>query len=57
MVDMGKENFVFRLSRTQESAFLDTFSRNFVFVPHSFFCSAEKLRSHGPTSPPWLRGP
>ena len=51
MVDAGGGgDFVFWFSRTQENAFLEAFSKN--FVPHMFFCSAEKWRSHGPPTPP-----
>ena len=37
MVDAGRESFVFWFFRTQENAFLDAFSKNFVFVPQIFF--------------------
>ena len=57
MVDAGGENFVFLFSRTQEKAFLDTFSKKFVSVPQIFFCSAKTWRSHGLPPPPQLRGP
>ena len=52
MVDSGGGNCVFYFSRTQESAFLDTFSKNFVFVPQMPFYLAEKWRGHGPPAPP-----
>ena len=37
MVDAGREDFIFLFCRTQENVFLDTFSKNFVFVPQMFF--------------------
>ena len=55
MAEAEVENFVFLFSRTQENAFLDAFSKKFVFVPQ-IFCSAEKWRNHGPPGPQ-LRGP
>ena len=54
MVDARGENFVFWFSRTQENAFLDEFSKNFVFEPHTLLCSAEEWRGHGPPGPPGL---
>ena len=36
-MDAGGENFVFWFSRAQEYAFLDAFSKLFVFVPQIFF--------------------
>ena len=37
MADVGGETSVFWFSRIQENAFLDPFSKNFVFVPQTFF--------------------
>ena len=37
MVDAGGENFVLWFFRTHEKAFLDTFSKYFVFVPKMIF--------------------
>ena len=42
LVDAGGENFVYLFARTQENAFLDTFSKNFAFVPQLSFCSTKK---------------
>ena len=56
MVDAGGNNFAFWFSRTQEDAFLDTFSKNFVFVPQMFSCSAEQWRHPSPL-PPGCVGP
>ena len=45
----GKFRILF--SRTRENAFLDTFSKTFVFLPQMLFSSAEKWQGHGPTGP------
>ena len=37
MVDAGGENLIFLFSMTQENAFLEVFSKNFVFAPQIFF--------------------
>ena len=42
MVDAGEENFLLSISRTQQNAFLDAFSKNFVFVPHIFFVQQKR---------------
>ena len=56
MVDVGGENFVFWFSRTQENAFLDTFSKNFVSGPQMFF--AQQKNGGAMAHPaPRLRGP
>ena len=44
VVDAGGENFIFWLSRTQENAILDTFSKNFVFVLQMFFVQQKSGR-------------
>ena len=54
MVDAGGENFVFWFSRTQENAFLDTFTKNFAFVPQMFFV---QQKSGGAMPPPPVRRP
>ena len=56
-VDAGGENFVFGFSRTRENAFLDGFSKNFVFFATNIFCLAEKWRGHGPPGLPGCVGP
>ena len=64
MVDAGGENFVFWFSRTQESAFLDTISKNFVFVPQKSFVQQKSgeatahptPRLHVPYSPDIIFG-
>ena len=47
----GRRRGKFWFSRTQENAFLEAISKNFVFIPH-VFCSAEKWRGHGSPPPP-----
>ena len=44
-------NFVFWFYKTQENAFIDGFSKNFVLYHKFFFSSVEKWRGHGPPSP------
>ena len=56
MVDAGGNNFVFWFSRTRENAFLDAFSKNFVFLPQMLFVQQKSGGSKAHPAP-WLRGP
>ena len=50
-MDAEGENFIFWLSRTQESAFLDAFSKN-LFLCHASFLFSRKLEGPWSTWPP-----
>ena len=57
MMDARGENLAFWFSRAQENAFLDAFSKEFVFVPQMFFVLYRNGGAIVYAPAPQLRGP